>query len=175
MASVGSPRFRAVLLAVLVVTTLASAVLLGWAITSRGEAEEIQSQREEVMSVGEQFMLRKETFAPKDLDDEGRLSDYSARVAEMITPKLETDFEEQTRSLEQLVSKNGLESTSDVYSTAVSGLDDDSADLIVVGDTTFKFSGNQAQTAPFRYQVTLVKTDGEWLVDDFEDVGGGQQ
>lgn len=174
-ASTRSPRFRAVLLAVLVVTTLASAAFLVWAVASRGEADEVQSRREEVMSVGEQFMLRKETFGPDQLDDQGRLADYSAGVAEMITPKLETSFEEQTRALEQLVAKNGLESKTDVYATAVSGLDEDSADVIVVGDTTFGYQEGQPQTAPFRYQLTLVKTGGEWLVDSFEDVSGGQQ
>ena len=173
-ASVRSPLFRAVLLAVLVVTTLASAVLLGWAIASRGESEDVQSQREEVMSVGEQFMLRKETFGPKDLDDQGRLTDYRDRVSEIITSKLETSFDEQTKPLEQLVAKNGLESSSEVYAAAVSGIDEDSADVTVVGDTTFTFSESKAQTAPFRYHLSLVKTDGEWRVDSFDDVSGGQ-
>jgi Mce-associated membrane protein len=174
-ASARSPRWRVVLFAVLVLTTVASAAWLVYALTSRGDAEAAQSRREEVMSVGEQFMLRKETFGPDQLDDQGRLADYSAGVAEMITPKLETSFEDQTRALEQLVAKNGLESKTDVYATAVSGLDEDSADVIVVGDTTFGYTEDQPQTAPFRYQLTLVKTGGEWLVDSFEDVSGGQQ
>ncbi len=173
-ASTRSPLIRAVLLAVLLVTTLGSAVLLAWAVTTRGEAEELQAEREEIMSVGEQFMLRKETFGPDDLDDQGRLADYSSSVGELITPKLSSSFEEQTRALEQLVAKNGLESESDVYATAVSGADDDSADAIVVGDTVFQFTRSQSQTRSFRYHLTLVKTGGEWLVDSFEDVGGGQ-
>jgi Mce-associated membrane protein len=173
-ASARSPRIRAALLAVLLVTTLASAALLVWALTSRGEAEEVQAQREEIMSVGEQFMLRKETFGPDDLDDQGQLADYRTQVEEVITPKLSTSFDEQTRALEQLVAKNGLESSSDVYATAVTGADDDSADVIVVGDTTFTFTKSQSQTRSFRYELALVKTGGEWLVDSFEDVSGGQ-
>jgi len=173
-ASGRSPRIRAALLAVLVLTTLASAGLLVWAVTTRGEAEEGQAQREEIMSVGEQFMLRKETFGPDDLDDQGRLADYDSSVGELITPKLSSSFEEQTRAIEQLVAKSGLESESDVYATAVTGSDDDSADAIVVGDTVFKFTRSQSETRSFRYHLTLVKTNGKWLVDSFEDVSGGQ-
>ena len=49
------------------------------------------------MSQSEQFMLRKETFGPDQLDDQGRLAEYRQQVAEMITPKLAAVFEEQTR------------------------------------------------------------------------------
>lgn len=173
-ASARSPRFRAVLLAVLVVTTVASIAFLVYAFTSRGEAEAAQAQREEVMSVGEQFMLRKETFSPDDLDDQGKLTDYSARVTAVITPKLSTSFDEQTQALEKLVAKNGLQSTSDVASTAVTTMDDDSAEAIVVGETTFGFAKSQPRTAPFRYHLELVKTGGEWRVDSFQDVREGQ-
>jgi len=173
-ASARSPRFRAVLLAVLVVTTVASIAFLVYALTSRGDAEAAQAQREEAMSVGEQFMLRKETFGPDDLDDQGRLTDYTAGVTEVITPKLSTSFDEQTRALEKLVSKNGLQSASDVASTAVTSMDDDSAEAIVVGETTFGFAKSQPRTAPFRYHLELVKTGGEWRVDAFEDVREGQ-
>ena len=173
-ASARSPRIRAVLLAVLLVTTLASAALLVWALTTRGEEQEAQAQREAIMAVGEQFMLRKETFGPDDLDDQGRLADYRSNVEALITPKLSTSFDKQTQALEQLVAKNGLESKSDVYATAVTGDDDDSADAIVVGDTTFTFTKSESQTRSFRYHLTLVKTGGEWRVDSFEDVSGGQ-
>ena len=173
-ASGRSPRIRAALLAVLVVTTLASAGCWSGPSPPAGEAEEAQAQREEIMSVGEQFMLRKETFGPDDLDDQGRLADYDSSVGELITPKLSSSFEEQTRAIEQLVAKSGLESESDVYATAVTGSDDDSADAIVVGDTVFKFTRSQSETRSFRYNLTLVKTNGEWLVDSFEDVSGGQ-
>ena len=174
-ASIRSPQFRAVLLAVLVVTTLASAALLGWAVISRDESDDEQATREEVMSVGEQFMRRKETFGPDLLDDQKSLTEYRSRMTELITPKLETDFDEQTRSLEQLVAQGGLESATDVYSTAVTSLDADSAEVLVVGDTTFKYAKGQAQTAPFRYQLSLVLTGGEWLVDGFEPASAVQQ
>jgi Mce-associated membrane protein len=169
-ASARSPRWRVVLFAVLVLTTVASAAWLVYALTSRGDAEAAQSRREEVMSVGEQFMLRKETFSPDDLDDQGRLADYSSSVSEVISPKLTPSFEEQTRALEKLVAKNGLASSSRVTATAVTSIDEDSADALVVGETTFQFTNSEPRTAPFRYRLALVKTGGEWLVDAFEDV-----
>lgn len=167
-ASWRSPRFRMVLAALLVVTTLATAGLLIWAITSRGEAEEVQAQREEVMAAGEQFMLRKETFGPDQLDDSGTMPEYRERVREVITPKFATSFEEQAKVAEQLVAQSGLESSVDVYSTAVMTLDQDSAEILAVGDTTFQFQEAEPRTAPFRYQLSLVLTGGEWLVDGFE-------
>jgi Mce-associated membrane protein len=173
-ASLRSPRFRAVLLAVLVVTTLASAALLGWAVLTRGQAEDEQAQREEVMSIGEQFMRRKETFGPDLLDDKGTMPEYRSRMTELITPKLETSFDDQTQAAEQLVAKSGLESTADVYATAVTSLDADSAEVLVVGDTTFKYTKGQPQTAPFRYQLSLVLTGGTWLVDGFEQASAVQ-
>jgi Mce-associated membrane protein len=174
-ASARSPRWRVVVFAVLLLATVASAAWLVYAVTSRGDAEDAQAQREEVMSVGEQFMLRKETFSPDDLDDQGRLTDYTSSVSEVISPKLTPSFEEQTRALEKLVAKNGLESSSRVTQTAVTSMDEDSADALVVGETTFQFTQSEPRTAPFRYHLALVKTSGEWLVDAFEDVREGQQ
>jgi Mce-associated membrane protein len=168
MASWRSPRFRTALVVLLVVTTVGTAALLGWAITSRGEAEEVQAQREEVMAAGEQFMLRKETFGPEQLDDRGAMPEYRERVEEVITPKFETSFDEQAKVAEQLVAQSGLESSVEVYSTGVMTLDDDSAEVLAVGDTTFRFQEAEPRIAPFRYQLSLVLTDGEWLVDAFE-------
>lgn len=167
-ASWRSPRFRMALVVLLVLTTLATAALLIWAITSRGEAEEVQSQREEVMAAGEQFMLRKETFGPEQLNDDGTMPEYRERVTEVITPKFATSFEEQAKVAEQLVAQSGLESSVEVYSTGVMTLDADSAEVLAVGDTTFQFQEAEPRTAPFRYQLSLVKTGGEWLVDGFE-------
>ena len=118
------------------------------------------------MSVGEQFMLRKETFGPDLLDDQGtagrlqragRRADHAeaADVVRGADPGRSSSWSPRA----------AWTSKTDVYATAVSGLDDDSADVLVVGDTTFGYQEGQPQTAPFRYQLSLVQTDGEWLVD----------
>jgi Mce-associated membrane protein len=58
----GRPRsatFRLVLLGVLVVALLASAGILVWLLADRrGESDDLQSEREAVMSQTEQFVLR---------------------------------------------------------------------------------------------------------------------
>jgi type II secretory pathway pseudopilin PulG len=168
-ASWRSPRYRAAALCVLVLAAVASAGLLTWAAASRGEAEDLQAEREEVMSVSEQFWLRKETFGPDDLGEDGTMSSYRDRVDELLTAKLQTSFAEETQAAEQLVAQSGLESSADVYAAAVSSLDSDSAAVLVVGETTFRYEAQkQPSVAPFRYRVSLVKQGGEWLVDGFE-------
>ena len=86
-ASPRSPLFRTVLLAVLVVTTLSSAALLVWATTSAGRPRSSRRSARRSMSVGEQFMLRKETFGPDLLDEQGTMPEYREQVHELITPK----------------------------------------------------------------------------------------
>ena len=69
-----------------------------------------------------------------------------------------------------------------MFSTGVATLDADSATALVAGtftDTYRTAKGERAgPAAPGRRsgsRWTLVKTDGEWLVDDFTPVTGGEQ
>src|SRR5690606_10742843 len=112
-----------------------------------------------------------------------------------ITPKFAADFDEQVTTAEQLVAQAGVTRSTDVFATAVSSMDDDSARVLVAGafnDSYEQGSTKQGSTKqggkqgkdepgeprlvtqepyPFRFSVDLVKIDGEWLVDDFTGVG----
>jgi Mce-associated membrane protein len=173
----GSPTFRVVVLGVLVVALLAASGTLIWLLAGRrGEAEDVQQQREAVMAQTDQFMLRMGTYGPSMLDDHGQMPTYRSRVKAVITPKFATSFEQQAGTAEQLVQQAGVSRKAEIFSTAVSTIDSDSASALVAGSftDTYKKGGQQAPV-PFRIEVSLVRTDGTWLVDDFTPVTGEGQ
>ncbi len=170
----GSATFRVAVLGVLVVALLASCGTLIWLLAGRrGEAEDLQREREAVMAQTGQFMLRMGTYGPDLLDDNGQMPDYRNRVKQVITPKFATSFEKQAGTAEQLVAQAGVSRKAEVFSTGVSAIDSDSATALVAGTFTDTYKkGGQQEPIPFRIQVSLVKTDGKWLVDDFTPVTG---
>jgi Mce-associated membrane protein len=171
--------FRRGLLLVLVVALLASLGTAIWlAAGLRGEADDLQAQREQVMTQTRQFLLRMGTYGPDLLDDEGGMPEYRERVRDVITPKLAASFDEQAGTAEQLVAEAGVSREAEVFSTGVSDLDADSATALVAGTFTdsYEVKGTREpqEPVPFRIEVSLVKIDGEWLIDDFTPVTGEQ-
>ena len=179
--------FRLLLLAFLVLVLLAGAGTSTWLVSTRGAdavgieggASETQVERDAVMSQTRQFMLRMGTYGPDQLQD-GQLTEYRELVTEVITPKFEASFEESVATAEQLVAQAGVSREAEVFSTGVVTLDSDSATTLVAGTFTDTYRTRQGaeqeqRPVPFRIEVTLVRTDGEWLVDDFTPVTGGEQ
>ena len=178
---------RFLLLGFLVLVLLVAAGTSIWLLSTRGSealgvqggASETQVQRDAVMSQTRQFMLRTQTYGPDQLDEKNQLTDYRALVEEVITPKLLTSFEREVTTAEQLVAQAGVSREAEVFSTGVVTLDSDSATTLVAGSftDTYETRGQQQEQrpVPFRIEVDLVRTDGEWLVDDFAPVTGGEQ
>jgi len=162
-------RFRRGLLAVLLATLLAASGSLVWLAAHRtGSASDLASDREQVMSLSEQFVLRMGTYGPDLLDGSGQMPDYRSGVKELITPKFSTSFDKQVGAAEKLVEQTGVSRRADVYGTGVSSIDDDSADVLVSGSFTDSYPKQGAgEPAAVRLQVSLVKVDGDWLVDNF--------
>lgn len=174
----GSQPFRLVLAAVLLAVILASAATAATLFATRGgEGGDTQAGREEVMAQTEQFMLRMGTYGPDLLDDKGAMPDYRAKVKEVITPKFAASFDKEAGTAEQLVSQAGVSRVPDVFATGVSSLDEDSARALVAGSftDTYTIEGKTVdqEPSPFRYEISLVKIDGKWLVDDFSPVTAG--
>lgn len=191
-----SPAFRLGLLAVLVLLLVASVVVFVVLLTSRtpsGESavdrvggllsgeDAVAEEREAVLSVASQFMLRVNTYGPDDLAEDGTMPEYRQRVGELITPSFRADFEAQVGTAEQTVAQAQLGRACEVYASGVSTMDADSATALVAGVFTNSYPGSgkraderiETQPASFRVRVTLVKVAGEWLVDDFAPVTGG--
>lgn len=177
-----SATFRRALLGVLVVAMLATGGVLIWLLADRrGDAEDRQAAREQVMAQTEQFMLRMGTFGPDLLDEQGGMPEYRERVKEVITPKFGTSFDKEAATAEQLVSQAGVARVADVFATGVSLIDSDSATALVAGSFTDSYpQGKQgkvveSEPVPFRIEVTLVLSDGTWLVDNFTPVTGAPE
>ena len=184
-----SARLRLALLVGLVSVLLVALGLTIWLAATRGveavgisgDQDQVQAERDRVRSQTEQFMLRMGTFGPDLLDDQGGMPEYRERVTEVITPKFATSFEKEVGTAEQLVSQAGVSREAEVFATGVSVMDADSATALVAGSFTDTYAQpGKAEPAalepvPFRIEVTLVKTDGEWLVDDFTPVTGAEQ
>ena len=176
-----APAFRRSLLVVLTAVTVVGVVVLVWLMSTRavdavgveGDQQLLQRDREAVMAQTEQFMLRMGTYGPDLLDDQGAMPEYRAQVKEVITPKFAVSFDKEAATAEQLVAQAGISREAEVFATGVSTIDSDSATALVAGTFTDSYPQAKApEPAPFRIEVTLVKVDGDWLVDDFTPVRG---
>ena len=180
------PRWRTVLAVALTLVVMACLALLVW-LTAGGRASadgglDHSEEREQVMSLTDQFVKRLGTYSPDMLDDSGQMPDYRDQVREVITPKFAADFDKEVATAEQLVAQGGITRTADVFATAVSSVDDDSARVLVAGAFTDSYSQGEGKQGsgkvrtvdqeplPFRFTVDLVMIEGEWLVDDFTPV-----
>jgi len=172
-------RWRVAVGIALAIALVASAAVLVWLVSERrGAAQSEQGQREEVMAQAEQFMLRVNTYGPDLLVGE-QMPEYRKSVSEVITPKFNADFEKNVPANEQVVSQSQLSRTCQVFATGVSTIDDDSAVALVAGAFVNSYPQTPGATervdadpAPFRVKVNLVKSNGTWLVDDFAPVTG---
>jgi hypothetical protein len=178
------PRWRSLLAAALTLVVVTCVALLVWLTAadrgSAGGGLELPDEREQVMSLTDQFVKRLGTYSPDMLDDSGQMPAYREQVREVITPKFAADFDKEVATAEQLVAQGRITRSADVFATAVSSIDDDSARVLVAGSFTDSYAqgtGKKARTVqqeplPFRFTVDLVTIDGEWLVDDFTPVSG---
>ena len=177
-----TPRVRVATAAVLALVVAVCVALLIWmSLVGRASADgglDLPDEREQVMSLTDQFVKRLGTYSPDMLDDAGQMPQYRAQVREVITPKFAADFDKEVATAEQLVAQGAITRTADVFATAVSSIDDDSARVLVAGAFTDSYeqgTGEKARTVdqeplPFRFTVDLVMIEGEWLVDDFSPV-----
>lgn len=136
-------------------------------------------EREVAMSQAKQFVLRLNTYGPQLLDENNAMPEYRELVTEVITPKFATDFEENAALAEQTVAQAGVGRTGEVFATGTSAIDGDSATVLVAGSFTNSYPDPQdpegridTDSLPFRFEVSLKKIDGEWLVDDFVPLTG---
>ena len=177
-----TPRVRVAIAAALALVVAVCVALLIWlSVSDRASADgglDLPDEREQAMSLTDQFVKRLGTYSPDMVDDSGQMPDYREQVREVITPKFAADFDKQVATAEQLVAQGGITRSADVFATAVSTIDDDSARVLVAGAFTDSYeqgTGKKARTVdqeplPFRFTVDLVMIEGEWLVDDFSPV-----
>ncbi len=155
----------------------------------------VSKDREQLLTLSRQFATRFNTYDPSMLDDAGHLPDYAA-VGDLMTPKFAEVFSDNVGYAEATVAQAGVASEGTVYAVGVAALDGDSAEVLVAGTVELSYpfpedeqgegeQGDQSDdpqpererlsSGPqrFRYQVSLVKIDGNWLVDDLDDIDDG--
>ena len=161
-------------LALLIAVVLAAAGYVGWQLT-RGAEDSVVTQREQAKAAADKFVGRVNTYGPDDVgDDKTTMPKYRERVGELLTPKFEKDFLSNVAFAEATVAQQGVGRTTDVHSTAVAGLDEDSATVLVVAELAISYPKEkdseervEAARQLARTEVELVKQNGKWLVDDW--------
>lgn len=161
-------------LALLVVVILAAVGYVGWQLT-RGADESVVSQREQVKAAADKFVGRVNTYGPEDIgSDKKTMPEYRKEVGALLTPKFEKSFLGNVAFAEATVVQQGVGRTANVHSTAVAGLDEDSATVLVVAELAISYpkaEGSEERVEAARQlartEVELVKQNGKWLVDDW--------
>jgi hypothetical protein len=147
----------------LVVLGSAAAVAGWWVQREPGEALARVEERGEVARVAEQFTVAVNNYDAASADD------YTARVSALLSTKFETEFARAMEDIVAQVKAAEMTSQGEVLASGVASLDDDSARVLVVADAAVKTVYDERQRH-FRWEVSLVEVDGEWLVDDFSPV-----
>jgi Mce-associated membrane protein len=161
---------------------VASVVALGradWSVDDLvNEQRDPQAQREQVMSVARTFATQVATYGPDDLDEQNQMPGYAARIEKLLTPKFAAGFEQSVTLAEQTVAQQKITRTADIYAVGVSELDEDSARVLVAGTNTFAAPNPKKpeetlayDEQTFRFEVELLWTQGNWLVDNYGPVG----
>lgn len=130
------------------------------------------AERAQIGEVAEQFALNVGTYGPDDLKD-GTMPDYQRRVGTLLTTKFRATFEEQVKAVEAIVAQSKLQVKAKVNAVGVASVDGDRATAFVAWETTGRYDkGGYGDPRQTRSKVELVRTKGEWRVDDFTPVTG---
>ena len=132
--------------------------------------------RELALAAGKTFVERFNTYGPDLLDSNQKMPKYAA-VGDLMTTKFAKVFADNVGYAEQTVVETGIDRKASVHAVGIASIDQDSATLLVGGIVEFSYPDpdNAEERIPFeplrfRYEVELVKQDGRWLVDDFDDI-----
>jgi Mce-associated membrane protein len=131
-----------------------------------GGGDDDQADRNQVVSRANDFAVAYNTYDVADL------ADYQARLKGLLTPEYDRQFVEITNAVfGALETKQQKSGDAKVQGVAIDTFDDDSATAIVAVDASITNTDNAAAVKRFfRWKVTFSKTEGEWLVSNFESV-----
>ena len=164
------PRLATALAVLCVLALVGGLVLFFWLQDRTEERVAAAENRAEVVEAAEQFTEVWNTFRPSDAET------YVERVSPLLSTKFRTEFENAAEDVVagitqgRLLSKGiVLEDGDGVPLIGVASMDADSAEVLVVADAR-RIANRQRVLRHWRWQVSLVKVDGQWLVDDFKEV-----
>lgn len=154
---------RTVMAAVLVMVIVVAGVVLALSYP-RDRAYHAQlGNRADVVRVAERFTTEANDY------DIASIGNYQKRIAPLLTTKFRGEFHQAMQNIVAKVRSSKMTSHGQVLASAVSGIDQDSATVLVVADAKVK-SVYDTMARHFRWKVSLVKVQGRWLVDDFQPI-----
>jgi Mce-associated membrane protein len=163
----GRSRLRWAITAFLAVVAVVAAVALVLEVTVlRPRSEEVssvQQSRSDVIRAAERFAVQVNNYDVSSVDD------YQAGISPLLSPKFKGEFDKAMTDIVQSVKQAKMTSKGEVLTSAVASLDPDSAQVLVVSDASVK-TVFDTRARHFRWEVSLVKIDGKWLVDNFTPV-----
>lgn len=133
------------------------------------KASSHDADRQEITSHAKDFAATYNTYSSDDLDD------YQDRMESLLTDSYNKQFIEITNGLFPTLQK-AQQSSGDpkVLAVAVKSIGSNSATALVAVDakiTTTDAKDKRASTVRhFRWELTFKRTDGQWLIDDFQSV-----
>jgi len=131
-----------------------------------GSRDEFAGERQAVITRASDFAVTFNTYASD------KKPDYQRRVKPLMTSSYYKDFLKITDVMFQVV-KDKQQSSGDVkvLSVAVENIDQDSASAIAAIDASVRRSDSeQAVARRFRWQISMRKVHGKWLVSQFDGV-----
>ena len=159
----GTGRLRTAMAAVLVLLLVAAVAAGVWGFTRLRSAESELDARADVVRVAEQFTVAVNNY------DSASVDNYKSTVGDLLSTKFRAEFEKAMEDIVAQVQQAKMDSEGKVLASGVATIDDDSARVLVVSDATVKTVFDQRERH-FRWEISLVKVDGKWLVDDFTPV-----
>ncbi len=149
--------------AVLVLLLVAGVAAGIWGFTRLRSAETELDARADVVRVAEQFTVAVNNY------DSGSVDGYKSSVTRLLSTKFRGEFEKAMEDIVAQVQQAKMQSEGKVLASGVATIDDDSARVLVVSDASVKTVYDERERH-FRWEISLVKVDGKWLVDDFTPV-----
>ena len=164
------PWLATVLAALCVLTLIGGVVLFLWLDNETDERSDADDDRIAAMQAAETFTETWNTFRPKEVES------YLEDVSPLLTEKFRTKFDAAAEDVVAGITQQRLFSKGEVLAdgdgiplVGIASIDADSAEVLVVSDAK-RVANRQRVLRHWRWQVSLVKSDGEWLVDDFKEV-----
>ncbi len=151
-------------LGLLAVLALVALVLDVAVLRPRYEAVQADQQaRASATRTAERFTAQVNNYSVSSIDH------YRSSITPMLSPKFKGEFDQAMQDIITSVKQAKMSSKGQVIASAVSSLDPDSAQVLVVADADVK-TVFDTRARHFRWQIALVRLDGTWLVDNFTPV-----
>ena len=128
------------------------------------QATSEQQAQSEVVRSAERFTVQANTYTATSMDS------YQRSMDTMMSPKFQADYKKVIDQLASTIQQAKITSKGEILSSAVASLDSDSAQVLVASDADVKTVYDPSLARHFRWEVSLVKINGKWLVDDFTPV-----